>query len=64
METFRLFIGWGVLIAAFLAIPLAGWADRGSARGAWEAVKEYGFLMALICVPAAAVGLFMALRGS
>jgi hypothetical protein len=64
MDTFRLVMGWAVLIAAVLAIPLAGWADRGNARGAWAAIKEYGFLMALIVVPAAAVGLYMALIGS
>lgn len=64
METFRLFIGWAVLITAVLAIPLAGWVDRGSARGAWAAIKEYGFLMALMVVPAAAVGVYMALTGS
>lgn len=63
METFRLFIGWAVLLCAVLAIPLAGWADRGSARGAWAAIKEYGFLMALIAVPAAAVGAYMAITG-
>lgn len=53
-----------MLIAAVLAIPLAGWADRGSARGAWAAIKEYGFLMGLVVVPAAAVGLFMAFTSS
>lgn len=64
MDTFRLVMGWAVLIAAVLAIPLAGWADRGNARGAWAAIKEYGFLMGLIVVPAAAVGAYMAFIGS
>lgn len=63
MDTFRLVIGWAVLIAAVLAIPLAGWAERGTARAAWAAIKEYAFLMGLIVVPAAAVGVYMAITG-
>lgn len=51
METFRIWAGAAVLLLAFLAIPLSGFAVSGSWRGAWRALKEYLIAMGVIVVP-------------
>jgi hypothetical protein len=53
--------GGGLLLAAFLYIPLSAWAATGSWVRAWEAARQYLKIMAGFVVVGGGFGLLMAL---
>ena len=52
--------GGGLLLAAFLYIPLSAWAATESWERAWEAARQYLKIMAGFVVVGGGFGLLMA----